>query len=451
MFFLCDLPPGGGVTAEAPIMAEPVGAQVPKPKKKVVIKRVLKVKSQAAPKQDEKAGCTKSEEVEKKREEAEVKVVKSSGAKDMEKEQKEVGAGGQEKPNEAKVKTVKSSGAKDKKNEQKEVGVGDEEKPKETKVKAVKSSGAKDNENEQKEVGVSDEKEPKEEAEVVKSQGATEQSVKEGGTKKEVKKIVIDPPAVERHTTKENIQVFFNPETYQNKKDDTEAPPISTVLDPTQDDVSDGQNGMASSALDPVPKVVESHDGTIEPTVEMGKAETPNESGEDSKKTAKDLNIPSEESGKGNDVEEPKAEPAETVQPGADLPTPTPKDSDLWGWDDWSTWNSWSWSRQWWGWYDEDYDNTWSVKKHQTTPPSSSTTPSSHNLEASLGRLNTVDLEQDGKGHDTTPKETAEKKDLAKENQEDPEKLEKKEKAKKAAHARYMRYYRSVHEGQAYI
>lgn len=387
---------------------------MPKPKKKVVVRRVLKVKS---------SGAGKQKDGEKGEAGKKVQEVKSSGAPREGQQQEEtnvenstvaeVQVGEQEAKEEKTVVTPPIT------EEQKnvvpvaEVEKDDKEVDEESKVTPSVAEVQKDDQEtkEEKTVKPPVAEVPKEELDVTppvaeeknddqesKKQKA---SVKSSGAKKEERKTVINPPPVERHTTKENIKVFFDPVTYQNKNDTPEDTPSATVLDQTQDGASGEQ---------------------LQETENTNK---PDESGEDSKK---EDGSTKESDGSGNGGTDQDSPEAETPL------DPTSKDSSWWDWSDWSTWNSWSWDHQWWGWYDQHDQKTWSC---QTTPESG--TPSSQNLELSLGRLHTVDLES------VAPPETSKKSEPETKQPEDKKISEEKEKQKKAAHARYMRYYRSVH------
>ena len=418
---------------------------MPKPKRKV-IKRVVKVKSSGAGKKKADEDAKKSEDTkggdENAKKNGDLNVVKSSGVKvDVGKGQRH-----EEKNVVTPPMTVAEVQKDDKESKEEktvtppvaEVQKDDKESKEEKKVTSPVAEVPKDDKesNEEKKETPQvaevqkDAKEPMEEKTLVKSSGAK---------KDENETPIPTGPPVERHTTKENIKVFFNPETYQNKKDSPEvtSTPIDTVLDPTQDGAIEEPNVVDPPAVELAPT----------PVVTTGGMENTNNldgSGEDSKKDDGSTKA-SDESGNGSADENTKPE---EVEPETETPDfLNVEDSSWWDWKSWSTWNSWSWDwdRQWWGWDDQQHQKTWSC---QTSPESG--TPSSQSLEASLGRLNTVDLETP-RNVPATPAETKEKTEPKKESPEEKKSPEEKDKAKKAAHARYMRYYRSVHESQTLI
>lgn len=324
------------------------------------------------------------------------------------------------------------------------------------------------------------------------------------GSSSSVKKVYLSELPTERHTTKENIETFFKPETYQ-KGGPTPAPAaeVSTsepgATRPVSPEVSEStmpESGekppieppCVDKPVDDVEETKTNDDEQIEDTekqTEETKAD--NEQENTKKEQTEDTQELPHDQGKAHDdgTEVPKTTelaPVETEEKEMQVEnelqegnegkdeektnqcTETPEDTnEEWNSDRWYSWNSynnWNWN-SWnsWGWWTntESPNQEWSGKKgHLTTPESALTRlASTDSFEKCLGRASTMDIEnaQDDRespaGENANTESNTEKTGHAEPKKVDAEPEEtKKELAKKKAHARYMRYYRSVHESR---
>ena len=339
------------------------------------------------------------------------------------------------------------------------------------------------------------------------NQNATEKDEKD---KKDgsvsVKKVYLADLPTERHTTKENIETFFKPETYQ-KGGPTSAPaaevstsepcatrPVSPeVSEPAMPEVISGENVEATQPPIEPPGVdkptddvedTKTNDGEqIEDTekqTEETKEDNEQENTKKEEQTEDTHELPHDQNkAHDNGTEGPKTPELATVdtekkemQEGnegndeekTNQCTDTPEDTnEEWNSHDWYSWksyNNWNWN-SWnsWGWWTntESPNQEWSDTKGSLRTPESALTrlASTDSFERCLNRASTVDIEKaGGDGESPAGADAKAEKNTEKTEPTEPEKVDaepeatQKELAKKKAHARYMRYYRSVHESR---